>query len=126
MALGDALGARELHEEVLAVCCRVLGEEHPDTLTSMNNLAESLRALGDALGAWELHREALAARRRVLGEEHPATLNSIHNLCCVLEEGDGMEVDQEMVKALLEGVRKLPEGTPIRVAAEKRWGPFGG
>ena len=67
----------------------------------------------------------LAVYRRLLGEEHPVTLQSMHNLCFVLEEGDGMEVDQEMVKALLEGVRKLPEGTPIRVAAEKRWGSFG-
>ena len=73
----------------------------------------------------ELFEEGLAVSRRVLGEEHPSTLISMYNLCCVLERGD--EIDQEMVemvKALLEGVRKLPEGTPVRVAAEKQWGSF--
>jgi hypothetical protein len=31
--------ARELHEQVFAMRRRVLGEEHPDTLVSMNDLA---------------------------------------------------------------------------------------
>ena len=38
-AQGDLTGARKLHEETLAIQRRVLGPEHPDTLTSMNNLA---------------------------------------------------------------------------------------
>jgi hypothetical protein len=37
---GDLVGARNLQEQVLAVSRRVLGEEHPDTLTAMNNLAQ--------------------------------------------------------------------------------------
>ena len=32
---------------MLEVRRRVLGDEHPDTLTAMNNLAETLRAQGD-------------------------------------------------------------------------------
>ena len=51
---------------------RVLGEEHPDTLTSMNNLAETLRAQGDHDGARQLQERVLEVRTRVLGEEHPA------------------------------------------------------
>ena len=39
-AQGDLVGARKLQEETLAVCRRVLGAEHPNRLTSMNNLAE--------------------------------------------------------------------------------------
>jgi len=35
-------GARGLHEQALAACRRVLGDEHPNTLTSMNNLAATL------------------------------------------------------------------------------------
>ena len=54
---------------------RLLGPEHPDTLTSMNNLAETLRARGDLEGAQDYHLErALAARTRLLGPEHPDTL----------------------------------------------------
>ena len=39
--------ARELHEQALAGRRRVLGEEHPDTLTSMNNLANVPRQLSE-------------------------------------------------------------------------------
>ena len=54
---------------------RVLqGEEHPDTLRSMNDLAEVLRAQGELAGARALHEQVLALYHRVLGEEHPNTL----------------------------------------------------
>jgi hypothetical protein len=55
---------------------RVLGDEHPDTLTSMNNLAHTLELQSG-------HKEALAlmdlcfqSRQKVLGEQHPATQSS--------------------------------------------------
>src|ERR1039457_1905085 len=37
-AQGDLGGARRIGEQVLDICRRVLGEEHPDTLTSMSTL----------------------------------------------------------------------------------------
>jgi hypothetical protein len=37
-------------------------------------------------------------------------------------ESDDVEVDQALVEELLAGVARLPEKTPVRVAAEKRWG----
>jgi hypothetical protein len=45
--LGDLQGARELHEQTLAARRRVLGEDHPDTLQSMNNLDLLRRQLGE-------------------------------------------------------------------------------
>ena len=42
-AQGDLAGARSLEEQVLDVSRRIFGEEHPGTLTSMSNLAETLR-----------------------------------------------------------------------------------
>lgn len=83
-AQGDLLGARGLQETVLAVRRRVLGKEHPDTLTSMNNLAETLRTQGDLPGARGLQETVLAVRRRVLGVEHPDTLASMNNLAITL------------------------------------------
>jgi hypothetical protein len=47
---------------VLAVSSRVLGEEHPDTLTSMNDLAETLRAQGDLPGARALQEQVRELR----------------------------------------------------------------
>jgi hypothetical protein len=59
---------------VLGVRRRVLGEEHPDTLTSADNLASSLWNHGKHAEAERISREVLGVRRRILGEEHPATL----------------------------------------------------
>ena len=81
---GDAAGALPLHRRALDNFERVLGAEHRDTLTSVNNLASCMEALGDAAGALPLCRRALESKDRVLGPEHPDTLLSVNNLayCC--------------------------------------------
>ncbi|KAK4171707.1 hypothetical protein QBC36DRAFT_339445 [Triangularia setosa] len=43
-----------------------LGADHPDTLTSMNNLAFTWKA-----------KDCAQARQRLLGAEHPDTLSSL-------------------------------------------------
>ena len=58
----------------------MLGEDHPDILTSANNLALDLWALGEYQRARHLHEDTLTRRRRVLGEDHPETLTSASNL----------------------------------------------
>jgi len=45
--LGEVQGARDLDQDTLDRRRRVLRDDHPDTLTSANNLAKDLRALGD-------------------------------------------------------------------------------
>jgi hypothetical protein len=44
-SLVDLHGARELHEQTLAAHRRMLGEDHPDTLASMDNLETMHRGL---------------------------------------------------------------------------------
>jgi tetratricopeptide (TPR) repeat protein len=63
---------------------RVLGPEHPDTLASMNGMAELLYSMGDHAGAEPLLRRALEARERVLGPDHPDTMESVNNLAVLL------------------------------------------
>ena len=46
--LGEAQAACDLAQETLDRRRRVLGEDHPATLTSAGNLAADLRALGEA------------------------------------------------------------------------------
>ena len=70
----------------------MLGEDHPDTLNSANNLADELRKLGEYQAARELYQDTLARRRRVLGEDHPDTLTSANNLAVdlrALDEASG-------------------------------------
>ncbi|KAI9778300.1 MAG: hypothetical protein M1816_004150 [Peltula sp. TS41687] len=86
-------------------CEKALGKEHPDTLTSVSNLASVLQHQGKyeaaeemdrralegrekALkyeAAEEMNRRALEGREKALGKEHPDTLTSVSNLALVLE-----------------------------------------
>jgi len=83
---GQYRQALTFEEQALAGHRRVLGDDHPDTLNSMNNLAETRWALGDLDGARQLHEQTLAARRRVLGDDHPNTLQSMRNLTALRRE----------------------------------------
>ena len=75
-----------LTEQTLAGYRRVLGEDHPYTFTSMNNLATTRGDLGDLQGARQLLEQTLAGRRRLLGEDHPDTLASMNYLANVRRE----------------------------------------
>ena len=74
---------------------RVLGPEHPDTLTSRHNLAVGYRALLRNEEAVRLYEETLTNRDRVLGPEHPHTLMSRRNLAiCYRALGRDSEADE--------------------------------
>jgi serine/threonine protein kinase len=57
-----------------------LGPDHPDTLTSMNNLAEGYRDAGQLAKALPLLEETLKLKKAKLGPDHPDTLTSMNNL----------------------------------------------
>ena len=71
--IGDYAKAEPLYKEALEICQKVLGREHPDTATSLNNLAGLYMAMGDYAKAEPLFKEALEIRQKVLGPEHPDT-----------------------------------------------------
>jgi hypothetical protein len=116
----DYPGARELQEQVIAVLRRLLGEEHPHTLTAIGNLAGTLHAQGELTGARELQEQVLAARRRVLGEEHPDTLTAMGNLAGTLyAQGDlagARKLEEEVLTA---SRRLLGEAHPVTLTAKK-------
>jgi len=75
--LGDSGGyaaARDLQRRVLDARERVLGAEHPDTLTSRHQLAFWTGEAGDRAAAQDLLAALLSVDERVLGLEHPQTL----------------------------------------------------
>lgn len=101
---GDIKEAGALEERVLNARLKTLGEEHPETLTAMNNRAVSLYATGDRARSLALHEKVLETRRRVLGNEHPDTLTSINNVGLVLsEQGElvrACELQEEALRTL--------------------------
>jgi hypothetical protein len=67
--MGDHQPALSIYMDVLERERRVLGNEHPNTLTDVGNCAETLCKLGDHATAVPLFREAVAGMAAVLGDE---------------------------------------------------------
>ncbi|MCO8271667.1 tetratricopeptide repeat protein [Actinoplanes sp. TRM 88003] len=96
--LGDFAAAREICEDVLARRRRVLGEDHPDCLTSANNLLNVLFMLGEREQGRTVGEQTLDHHRRILGDDHPDTLTTEANLA----EGLSMSGENDRARALAE------------------------
>lgn len=73
-----------MHRQTLAISKKVLGEEHPSTLKTMNNLALLLDSQGKYEEVESMRRQTLATREKVLGREHLDTLPSVYYLAHLL------------------------------------------
>jgi len=79
--LGDSASqATAVGEPLTADLERLLGPDHPDTLTSRTNLASAYQAADKPAEAIPLFEQALFGRERLLGPDHPDTLSSRINL----------------------------------------------
>ena len=86
-ALGDsALQTIAVGEPLIEDCERLLGPDHPDTLTSRNHLANAYRAAGRTAEAISLFEQVLAAFERVRGPNDPDTLTSRNDLAHAYQE----------------------------------------
>ena len=79
-AQGDYAAACLLYERTLAIRREVVGERHPDTATSLNNLGALLHTQGNLTGARPLFERALAICEQTLGPDHPHTRTVRQNL----------------------------------------------
>jgi hypothetical protein len=68
--------ARDLFAELLLVQQRVLGTDHPDTLSTYYNMSLFTGQSGDHAEARDLCVDLVAVQQRVLGAEHPDTLGT--------------------------------------------------
>lgn len=62
--------ALQLAERVLEIIDKALGPEHPDTATSLNNLAGLYHAMGAYDKAEPLYQRSLAIMEKALGPDH--------------------------------------------------------
>ncbi len=105
--LGVYPEAQRQWERVVDLRRKVLGPDHPDTLTSMSDLADAYRVQSAYKQAEPLFSKVLETRRRVLGGENPATLSSMNELANLyLDQGRYAQAEPLLVKAL-EGQRRL-------------------
>ncbi len=85
LGLGEYALAIEVFGKVRKTCRARLGPDHPDTLTSMNNLAGAYENAGQLDKALPLYEETLRLRKARLGAGHPDTLTSMNNLAGAYE-----------------------------------------
>jgi CHAT domain-containing protein len=64
---------------------KVLGREHPDVATSLNNLALLYSSQGNYGKAEPLYLRSLAIYEKVLGREHPDVATSLNNLAGIYQ-----------------------------------------
>jgi hypothetical protein len=77
---GRYKAAGELFVQVIETTKRVLGDEHPNTLTSISSLASTYWSQGRWKEAEKLDLEVIQKCKTVFGEDHSDTLNSMANL----------------------------------------------
>ncbi len=115
---GEPASARPLYERALSLRRSVLGEDHPDTLDTVTNLAMDLHELGQYEQARQLDEDTLTRYRRVLGEDHPHTLSSANNLACDLRAlGEHEQARQLQQDTLTRKRRVLGEDHPSTLAS---------
>jgi tetratricopeptide (TPR) repeat protein len=76
--------AVKLFEQIVEARRQTLGADHPDTLTSMHDLAVTYSTLGRRDEAIKLLESNITMRRAVLGPDHRDTLKSMYNLATSL------------------------------------------
>jgi len=99
--------AEELEAQVMETRTRVVGQEHPDTLASMDNLASTYRDQGRWKEAEELVVQMMETRKRVLGQEHPDTLASMNNLAFLLESQGKYDAAEPLYRETLQLTEKV-------------------
>ncbi|KAJ7869890.1 hypothetical protein B0H14DRAFT_3577482 [Mycena olivaceomarginata] len=93
---GQLKKAEELYVVVLKKQQDVLGEDHPDTLASMANIAATYNKMGQFKRAEELYVVVLKKQQDVLGEDHLDTLLVMANLAVTYSKLGDFETAEEL------------------------------
>jgi non-specific serine/threonine protein kinase/serine/threonine-protein kinase len=108
--VGDMKAAEPHLERALQIRQEHLGQEHTDTLNTLNHLAWLRCDQGRYTEAAELLEKAMSACRSVLGDEHVRTLNLANTLGCVYYDmGRYDDAEQLYLKGIPIALRVLGE-----------------
>ena len=90
-----------LYKQALAIHEKALGPDHPDTATSLNNLAKLYESQGKYAEAVPLCKRSLAIHEKVLGPDHPDTATSLNSLAKLYEsQGKYAEAEPLLKRSL--------------------------
>ena len=114
---GDWAEAEKLDLQVMTNRMEILGQVHPDTLTSIANLASTYWNQGRWNEAEQLQIQVLDMRKQVLGQTHPDTLTSMSNLALTYSyQGKWNKAEQLQIEVLDMSKRELGEEDPGTLA----------
>ncbi|MFE2423966.1 tetratricopeptide repeat protein [Streptomyces hokutonensis] len=115
--------ARSEFEAVLAHRRVSLGDTHPNTLATRNNLAGVLRDQGELDQARSEFEAVLAHERVSLGDTHPDTLHTRHNLAGVLRDQGELDQARSEFEAVLAHRRtRLGDTHPNTLTTQRELG----
>ncbi|MFV1966129.1 MAG: tetratricopeptide repeat protein [Pirellulaceae bacterium] len=104
--LGLPKKAIDVLEEAIRLRTARLDQDHPDTLTTMNNLADAYakaRQFDKALPLFELTLQRIKTK---LGEDHPHTLAVMNNLAVTYQAAGRLEQAIPILEEALRGAEK--------------------
>jgi CHAT domain-containing protein len=101
--------AEPIYKQALAIRKAQLGDNHPDTATSLNNLAALYRFQGRYSEAEPIYKQALAITKAQLGDNHPDTATSLNNLAELYQSQGRYSEAEPLLKQAL-AIRKAQLG----------------
>ena len=106
-SLGLVDRATDAQRAALDIRRTTLGDDHPDTLQSIDAMGSMLALQGERASAEACFREAYEGRQRTLGPDDAATLASLNNLCTVLQDLGRFDEAEPMLHAVLKARRRV-------------------
>ena len=94
--------AEPIQRRALEIREKVLGPNHPDTATSLNNLAGIYSSQGQYKEAEPLLKRALEINEKALGPDHPNTAISLNNLAEIYRSQGQYKEAEPLLKRALE------------------------
>ncbi|KAJ7028282.1 P-loop containing nucleoside triphosphate hydrolase protein, partial [Mycena alexandri] len=104
---GKLKDAQGFAEQVVEKLKLLLGEEHPQTLQAMHNLASTYSGLGEIGRAENIQVTVLEKRTNLLGENHPDTLETMGNLASTYSDLGDFQKAKELKSLVLEKRSKI-------------------
>ncbi|RFU73729.1 kinesin light chain [Trichoderma arundinaceum] len=102
--------AEQMYRQALEIRRTLLGEENPETITSINNLALILSYMGKNKEAEGLARSTIETYEKVLGKNHPSTITGRNNLALyIFNLGRNKEAEEIYRQTLRRSKKALGE-----------------
>ncbi len=119
LALGRYAEAQQHLERSVQLRTARLGADHPDTMTSKNDLAELYQVQGHYAKAETLIKEVLEVRTAKLGADHPDTLTAKNHLAALyMNEGRYPKAEQLFKEVLEVRTAKLGADHPATLTSK--------